>query len=67
MDSKKNEVQYADVDFDACGRVVKNIAARSAADPLAHYIVRKILRGERVSAEEQSYYRMVVPELVRSG
>ncbi len=67
MDSKSNEVQYADVDFDACGRVVKNIAARSAADPLAHYIVKKVLRGEQVSAEERSYYRMVAPELARRG
>jgi hypothetical protein len=61
-----NHTVCVDIDFDAAGHVTKHIAAQAAADPVLHYLVNKMLRGQDLSPEERSYYEQTAPEYVRS-
>jgi len=64
MSKSQDRAIYADVDFDTTGRITKNIAAQSAADPVLHHIVSKILNGQPVSVEERHYYDIMAPDVV---
>jgi hypothetical protein len=63
---KGNQALYTDFDFDAQGHVVKNVAAQAEMDPILHYIVKKILRGESITQVEKNYYDRMAPEFVKS-
>lgn len=67
MNNKKpNHAVCVDFDFDGAGHVTKHIADQAAADPVLHFIVKKMLRGHELSSEERHYYEQVAPEYMRS-
>jgi hypothetical protein len=60
-----NRVLYADIDFDTQGNIVRHVAAQTESDPVLHYIVNKMLRGEPLSSSEQGYYDAMAPGIVK--
>ena len=61
-----NQALYTDFDFDVQGNVMKNVEAQAQDDPILHFIVKKILRGESITQVEKNYYDRMARSFVRS-
>jgi hypothetical protein len=56
---KNNNPVFADLDFnfDNQDRVVTRLSSRSAGDTTLNAIVKKLMNGEHLTAQERHYYK----------